>query len=104
VTAGAVLELLRAAADLVPGVVEYELAEACVGHRPGTPDNAPLLGELGRSAGRRVVAATGHHRNGILLAPITADAIAELVATGTPPAVIEAFHPDRLHRRAPAWT
>jgi glycine oxidase len=91
-TAGAVLELLRAAADLVPEVTEYELAEVCVGHRPGTPDNAPILGTV---PGGTVVA-TGHYRHGILLTPITAVAIAELVVTGKPPELIAPFTPSRF--------
>ena len=95
-TAGAVLDLLRAAADLVPEVAEYELAEVGVGHRPGTPDNAPILGTLRDG----VVVATGHYRHGILLTPITADVIASLVATGETPDVIAPFSPSRL--RVPA--
>ena len=91
-TAGAALELLRAATDLVPELSEYELAEVGVGHRPGTPDNAPILGRLTD----RVVVATGHYRHGVLLAPATADAIAELVATGRTPELIAPFGPDRF--------
>jgi glycine oxidase len=91
-TAGAVLELLRAATDLVPALTEYELAEVCVGHRPGTPDNAPILGTLADGT----VVATGHYRHGILLTPVTADAIAELVATGKPPDLIGSFAPSRF--------
>jgi glycine oxidase len=93
VTAGAVHDLLSAALDVLPALAEYELAEACAGSRPGTPDNAPLLG---RTADPRVVAATGHHRNGILLTPVTADAIAELVGTGRPPDGIVPFSPLRF--------
>lgn len=91
-TAGAALELLRAATDLVPELAEYELAEVCVGHRPGTPDNAPILGRLSD----RVVVATGHYRHGVLLTPATADAIAELVVSGVAPALIEGFGPARF--------
>jgi glycine oxidase len=96
-TAGATLELLRAATDLVPELVEYQLAEVCVGHRPGTPDNAPILGTL--SGG--VVVATGHYRHGILLTPVTADAVAELVATGVAPDLIAPFAPSRFD---PEWS
>ena len=91
-TAGAVLDLLRAAADLVPEITEYELVEVCVGHRPGTPDNAPMLGTL--SPG--VVVATGHYRHGVLLTPVTADAIATLVADGATPDLISALTPTRF--------
>jgi glycine oxidase len=93
-TAGATLELLRAATDLVPELTEYALAEVCVGHRPGTPDNGPILGPLAD----RVVVATGHYRHGVLLAPVTADSIAELVATGTVPELIAPFTAARFGR------
>jgi glycine oxidase len=76
VTAGAVHDLLRAAITLVPELAEYELAEAVAGHRPGTPDNAPVIGRLRDG----VVVASGHHRHGILLAPVTADLVAGIVA------------------------
>ena len=69
VTAGAVLELLRAATDLVPELAECELVETVVRHRPGTPDNAPLLGRLerrrdrrGRTPPQRRAAGPGHRR------------------------------------------
>ncbi|XVV13498.1 glycine oxidase ThiO [Actinoplanes sp. CA-131856] len=78
VTAGGVHDLLRAAIELVPGLAELELAETTVGHRPGTPDNAPLIGPIGEG----VFVAAGHHRNGILLAPVTAELVADLVLDG----------------------
>lgn len=92
VTVGAVLELLRAAADLVPEVAEYELVETLAGHRPGTPDNAPIIGSLEPG----VVVATGHHRHGIVLTPITADLVADLVATGVPDPLLAPFTPARF--------
>ncbi|WIM97155.1 glycine oxidase ThiO [Actinoplanes oblitus] len=91
-TAGGVHDLLRAALDLVPGLAEHELAEVTVGHRPGTPDNAPVLGTLRDN----VVVAAGHHRNGILLAPITARLIADLVLTGKTDPIIDDFTPGRF--------
>lgn len=91
VTAGGVAGLLRAAIDMVPDLAEFELAEAAAGHRPGTPDNAPVIGRL---AGRPdVVVASGHHRHGVLLAPITADIVAADI-TGTP--APEAWSPRRF--------
>lgn len=69
-TAVAVHELLRDASELVPGVLEMEIEELCAGLRPGTPDNLPRVGPLGDG---RVVAVTGHGRNGILLAPVAAE-------------------------------
>ncbi|MGI5523925.1 glycine oxidase ThiO [Micromonospora sp. CA-259024] len=94
VTAGAVQRLLRAGVDLLPELAEYELVEAVAGLRPGTPDNAPILGPLpGRPD---VLAATGHHRHGIVLTPITADLIADLVLTGIPDPLLAPFGPDRF--------
>ncbi|WP_442934281.1 glycine oxidase ThiO [Micromonospora sp. CPCC 205539] len=94
VTAGAVLRLLRAGVDLLPELAEYDLVEAVAGLRPGTPDNAPILGPLpGRPD---VLAATGHHRHGIVLTPVTADLIADLVTTGVPDPLLAPFRPDRF--------
>ena len=93
VTAGAVHDLLRDAYALVPGVTELELAEAGAGLRPCTPDNAPVIGATALAG---LVLAVGHYRNGILLAPVTADAVADTV-TGVPaPGVVEAFGPSRF--------
>jgi glycine oxidase len=71
-TAGAAYEMLRVARELVPGVSELEIEELSVGLRPGTPDNAPAIGP---GAVEGLVWATGHYRNGILLAPLTADLV-----------------------------
>jgi glycine oxidase len=92
VTAGPVLELLRSAVDLVPDLAECEVTGAVVRHRPATPDNAPLLGTLGDG----VIVAAGHHRNGVLLAPVTADLVADLVVTGRPDPLLTAFAPGRF--------
>jgi glycine oxidase len=95
VTAGAVLELLRAAYEVLPGITELELLEASAGHRPATPDNEPAIGE-GALPG--LIWATGHWRNGVLLAPITAEAIAAVLAGGEPIAEVRAFSPRRFAR------
>ena len=92
VTAGGVYQLLRAALELVPELAELALIETTVGHRPGTPDNAPLLG----SFADRVIVAAGHHRNGVLLAPVTADLIAGLVVTGVADPLLASFAPGRF--------
>jgi glycine oxidase len=76
VTAGGVHELLREAYRLLPDVAEMELVEAAAGLRPGTPDNLPLVGPAPLDG---LLWATGHYRNGILLAPHTAEAIADLL-------------------------
>jgi len=77
VTAGGVLELLREAYRALPDVAELELLEATAGLRPTTPDNVPLIGP---GAIDGLVLATGHFRNGILLAPLTGARIAALLA------------------------
>jgi glycine oxidase len=74
---GGVYELLREAHEVVPGVSELKIEELCVGLRPGMPDNAPAIG-AGSPQG--LMLATGHHRNGILLAPLTAELGAKLLA------------------------
>ncbi|MGD0454606.1 MAG: glycine oxidase ThiO [Solirubrobacteraceae bacterium] len=78
-TAGGVYELLRDARELVPGISELEIEELSVGLRPGTPDNAPAIG---RGAVPGLVWATGHYRNGILLAPLTAALVVGVLAGG----------------------
>ncbi|MEU8269228.1 glycine oxidase ThiO [Sphaerisporangium sp. NPDC049002] len=73
VTAGALWELLRDARELVPGVTELEVTGLSAGLRPGTPDNLPVIG---RTTLPGLVLATGHHRGGVLLCPLTADLVA----------------------------
>ncbi|HWX45564.1 MAG TPA: FAD-dependent oxidoreductase [Solirubrobacteraceae bacterium] len=80
-TAGGVYELLRDARELVPGILELRIEELSVGFRPSTPDNAPLIGP---GAVEGLVWATGHHRNGILLAPLTAELVADLLTRAEP--------------------
>ena len=92
-TAGAVYELLRDASALVPGLSECEVVETLVGFRPGTPDNAPIIG-AGCTPG--LVHATGHFRNGLLLTPGSAESVAELGCTGSTPPIIEAFSVGRF--------
>ncbi|KWX01633.1 Glycine oxidase ThiO [Carbonactinospora thermoautotrophica] len=93
VTAGGVYELLRDAHELVPGITELLLVETTAALRPGSPDNAPMIGQTVLPG---LIVATGHHRNGILLTPVTADAVAELLATGEPPEVVRPFTPRRF--------
>ncbi len=76
VTAGGVHELLREAYRALPEIAELEFVEATAGLRPTTPDNLPLIGP---GAIEGLVLATGHFRNGILLAPLTAERIASLL-------------------------
>ncbi|MBQ0829966.1 glycine oxidase ThiO [Streptomyces tagetis] len=93
VTAGGVYELLRDAHELVPGITELPLTETLAGLRPGSPDNAPLLGATALPG---LLLATGHHRNGVLLTPVTGDVMAEILTGGEPPAVARPFTPRRF--------
>ena len=93
VTAGGLLDLLRAAYEVLPGIAELELLQASTGHRPATPDNEPVIGE---GAVPGLVWATGHWRNGVLLAPVTADAVVSLVVDGELPEALARFAPDRF--------
>jgi glycine oxidase len=96
-TAGATLALLDGAWRVLPGIEELPIDEMWVGFRPGSRDDAPILGacEIGG-----LVLATGHHRNGILLTPITADAISRLILSGEREPAIEPFSPDRFIQSA----
>ncbi|MFD0411091.1 glycine oxidase ThiO [Kitasatospora sp. NPDC127116] len=99
VTAGGVYELLRDAHELVPGITELPLLETSAGLRPGSPDNAPLLGPTSLPG---LVAATGHYRNGVLLTPVTADLLSEYLATGEVPETARPFTPLRFSPEPPA--
>jgi glycine oxidase len=92
VQAGAVHTLLDDARLLMPVVDEWEFLECVAGLRPGSPDNAPFVGP---TSVPRLVIATGHYRNGFLLAPITADALASYLTTGSVPPPLDAFPADR---------
>jgi glycine oxidase len=96
--AGVVHDLLRDAQSLLPDVAEMELAEVSTGLRPGTPDNAPLIGTLDNG----LVAATGHYRNGVLLAPVTADAVTAEIVDGTTLPEVAPFGPGRFATTAGA--
>ena len=92
VTAGGVYELLRDVLALLPGLSEIDLVETWAGLRPGAPDNAPIIG----TGNDGIVYATGHYRNGILTAPITATAVAALVQGRQPPVDLSPFSPGRF--------
>ncbi|MFI9543506.1 glycine oxidase ThiO [Streptomyces sp. NPDC052016] len=93
VTAGGVYELLRDAHELVPGITELPLTETRAGLRPGSPDNAPLLGPTELDG---LLLATGHYRNGVLLTPVTGDVMAHALATGELPDEARPFTPRRF--------
>jgi glycine oxidase len=93
VTAGGVYELLRDARTVLPLTAEYALTETAVGWRPGTPDNAPILGRCELDG---LLLATGHYRNGVLLTPITAEVIAKLVTSDELDPIAAGFGLDRF--------
>jgi glycine oxidase len=93
VTAGGVFELLREAYRALPDVAELELERAITGLRPGTPDNAPVVGPSGMDG---LLFATGHFRNGILLAPLTAQAVVSMLEGGDAPDELAAADPARF--------
>jgi glycine oxidase len=95
VTAEGTYRLLEAAFEVVPEVMELELVAGRAGLRPGSPDNAPLIGTTADG----VLVATGHHRNGVLLAPVTAAAVADLLSGAEPPDALRPFAPDRFATR-----
>lgn len=99
VQAGAVHALLDDGRRLVPGIDELELVECIAGLRPGSPDNCPWVGPTTVPG---LVVATGHYRNGILLAPLTGWAVAALLTDGAVPAPLDAFPPQRALEPAAA--
>jgi glycine oxidase len=96
--AGAVYELLRDAQSLLPELAEAMLEEVCTALRPGSPDNAPIIGPSGLPG---LVHATGHFRNGVLLADVTADGIAALIENGELPEALRPFEPTRFAQAVP---
>ncbi|MCU1492188.1 MAG: glycine oxidase [Acidimicrobiaceae bacterium] len=96
VTAAGVHEVLHDALAVVPAIDELELVEALARLRPGSPDNAPIVGP---TAVEGLLIATGHYRNGILLAPVTAEALLALLTEGELPGWAAAFSPARFAER-----
>ncbi len=96
-TAGGVLDLLRSTWEALPGMTELPIVEMWVGHRPTSRDDAPILGPTPLDG---LVMATGHHRNGILLTPVTADAVSHYILTGKVMPAIEPFSINRFARKA----
>jgi glycine oxidase len=96
VTAGAVHDLLHDAMSVLPVISELILAETCAGLRPGTPDNGPIVGGLGANGVDGLLLATGHYRNGILMSPVTADAIVAHLTGQAPAPEWKPFTPARF--------
>lgn len=95
-TAGGLLALLDTAWRALPTIEELPVVETWVGFRPTSRDDAPIFGP---TTVEGLFMATGHHRNGILLAPLTADAVSEAVLKGSMPAIAEPFRLDRFHAK-----
>lgn len=93
VTVGGVRDLLRDAERILPGIAEYALTETAAGLRPGSRDNLPLIGRTGPDG---LVAATGHGRNGMLLVPVTAAAVAAVLRGDDVPEPVRAADPRRF--------
>jgi glycine oxidase len=93
VTADGVFRLLEAAWEILPEVGELELVGARAGLRPGTPDNSPVVG---RDELEGLIWATGHWRNGVLLAPLTGETVAALLAGEELPQELSALSPERF--------
>ncbi len=98
VTAGGLLALIEGAWRAVPAIEELAVTETWVGFRPGSRDDAPMLGPSGVD---RLVIATGHHRNGILLTPVTAQSISAYLLTGRLPESVQPFTPERFVNARP---
>lgn len=97
ITVGGLLDLLKQAWTILPGLYDMPMIETWAGLRPGSPDDAPILGQTSIEG---LYVATGHHRNGILLCPLTAYAMSDLIMTNAWPQVcdsftLQRFHPDR---------
>jgi len=97
-TAAGVADLLALVPRLAPGLADATFSHAWAGLRPATPDRMPIIGRV--PGWQNVLVATGHFRNGVLLAPITGELIADLVRTGRPRMSLEAFDPGRFTVRA----
>jgi glycine oxidase len=93
VMAGAVLDILKGAFDVLPTIYELELAEVWAGFRPGSRDNQPMLGGCDVEG---LFFATGHYRNGIQQAPITINEVSRVVLGESPSALIAPFSIERF--------
>jgi glycine oxidase len=97
VTAAGLQKILNAALELAPALASAEILETWAGLRPGTPDDLPILGPTDVEG---LIVATGHYRNGVLLAPITAKLVREWITDGKTTEDVEVFSPLRFLNRA----
>jgi glycine oxidase len=101
ITSGGLEEILSAVNELAPTLAGAEIVETWSGLRPGTPDQLPILGPTDIEG---LLIATGHYRNGILLAPVTAKLTAELITEGRTSLSCEDFSPLRFLRGSADWS
>ncbi len=94
VTPEGIGSLIRSALEVVPDLAGYPIIRTWSGFRPWAPDSRPILGPWPGIPGLYV--ATAHFRNGILLAPITARVVKELIVDGKPSLDLTPFLPDRF--------
>lgn len=94
VTAGGMQAITSHALEIAPALYGLPLIDSWAGLRPRAGDDWPVLGECADARG--LFYATGHYRNGILLAPITGELIAEQIMTNITPPQLQAFSPDRF--------
>jgi glycine oxidase len=92
-TAGGMFEMLRAVWETLPGSYDLPLVESWCGLRPASRDDAPILGATEVEG---LIMATGHHRNGILLTPVTAHAVSKLILNGIAPESLAPFSLSRF--------
>ena len=97
VTVGGVTTILRNAIEISPSIAALPIADTWAGLRPRSADGLPVLGPCGEIDG--LVFATGHYRNGILLAPVTGELIASAIVQGFVPRELAPFSPDRFAAR-----
>lgn len=95
VTAAGIGSLLSSAVEAVPSLADFHIVETWSGLRPDTPDHLPVIGPCRIDS---LILATGHFRNGILLAPVTADLVKDVIVSGATPAPLEPFGVERFAR------
>jgi glycine oxidase len=93
-TVEGIRDLLDAVGGLIPGARRAAFLDVRVGLRPGSPDDLPIIGTPEGAPG--LIYATGHYRNGVLLAPLTAAVVADLVLEGRRDPVLDLLSPNRF--------
>jgi glycine oxidase len=96
VTSSGIHAIMTSAAEIAPRLAHLPLSDSWAGLRPRAEDNLPVLGPCAEVRG--LFYATGHYRNGILLAPITGELIAETIVSGVRPPLLDDFAPDRFRQ------